>query len=90
MTTSKTWKIFSSFEDQATAEAVAETLRAEGVPSRVEVDSPVPGVVEDVRVMVSADLAHRAKWIFKSNQVTDSELRFAATGELGDADNGGN
>lgn len=80
------WKMLASYEDQASAEAIAESLRAEGVPTRVEVESPVPGVIENVRVMVSADLLHRAKWVVNSRQVSECELRYAATGDLGEAD----
>ena len=80
------WKMLASYEDQASAEAIAETLRAEGVPTRKEVQSPVPRSIEDVRVLVSADMLHRAKWVVNSRQVSESELKFAATGELGEAD----
>ncbi len=76
------WRVLGSYENQVTAEALAEALRQGGVPARVEVDSPVPGFVEDVRVIVSAELHHRARWIVNQQSVSLSELEYAATGKL--------
>lgn len=36
---------FLSFEDQSSAEAVAELLRGQGVPARVEIQATLPGVL---------------------------------------------
>ncbi len=47
----ESWKILDSYEDQTTAEALAELLRNGGVPAKVEIDSPVPGLVENVRII---------------------------------------
>ena len=80
------WKMLASYEDQASEEAIAESLRAEGVPTRVEVESAVPGIIENVRVMVSADSLHRAKWVENSRRVSECELGYAATGDLGEVD----
>ncbi len=83
---SEAWEDLITFEDIASAEALAELLRKEGVPTEVITQSPVPGLVENVRVVVPSSLAHRARWILKSFEVTDAELTFAATGELPTSD----
>ena len=86
---SETWQHLLSFENQAFAEAMAEHLRNKGVPTQVEVVSPVPGLIEDVRILVSSDLAHRARRIISSDKVSDSELEYAATGKLSPDDRDG-
>ena len=79
------WEDIESFEDQALAEALAEFLRNNGVPAKVETSEPIPGLIENVRVKVPASLSHRARWLRKSNRVTDAELEFIATGKLGES-----
>lgn len=73
----------ATFEDEASAEVFAGMLRSEGVPTEVRLVSPLPGIIDEVQVFVATSLAHRARWLMKSSKVTDEELRFAATGELG-------
>ena len=70
------------FADEASAEVLAGMLRAEGVPVDVRLDSPLPGLVNEVQVMVPRSLAHRARWFMNSAKVSDVELNFAATGKL--------
>lgn len=72
----------ATFEDEASAEVLAGMLRSEGVPTEVRPVSPLPGLVDAVQVYVATSLAHRARWLMNSSEVTDEELRFAATGEL--------
>ena len=76
------WEEFESFADEASAEALAEMLRAEGVPTQVRTQSPVPGLVENVRVLVPSNLAHRVRFVAASTKVSDEELEYAATGKL--------
>lgn len=76
------WEKFESYADEASAEALVELLRSKGVPARVETLSPIPGVVENVVVMVSSELAHRARFVIASQQVSNEELEYVATGEL--------
>ncbi len=73
----------ASSDEEASAEALAGMLRAEGVPAVIYVISPVPGLIKEVQLHVPASLAHRARWFINTSKVTDAELRFAATGELG-------
>ena len=73
----------ATLEDEASAELLAGMLRNEGVPTEVRPISPLPGIVDEVQLYVPTSLAHRARWLMNSSKVTDEELRFAATGELG-------
>jgi hypothetical protein len=74
----------ATYEDEASAEIVAGMLRIEGVPVEVRPDSPLPGLVNKVKVLVPESLAHRARWLIKASAVSEVELNFAATGELSD------
>ena len=76
----------ATFENEASAEVFAGLLRNEGVPVVVRPISPVPGLINEVQVFVPISLAHRARWLMKSSEVTDAELIFAATGDLGKDD----
>ena len=51
----------------------------EGVPAKVEVDSPVPGVVQSVCIVVSENLFDRAKRIIDQEPVSQRELDRLAT-----------
>jgi len=73
----------ATFEDEASAEILAGMLRGEGVPTEVLLISPLPGIVDEVQVFVPTSLVHRARWLINSSRVSDEELQFAATGELG-------
>ena len=83
---SEAWEYIETFEDELSAEAFAGSLRAEGVPAEVVVQSHLPGLVNDVKVRVPASLAHRARFLINSLKPTNAELTYAATGELGTSD----
>ena len=57
------WQVFAYYNDQASAEAIAGLLRAEGVTAIVSGDQPIPGLAAGFRVLVPARLMHRARWI---------------------------
>lgn len=76
------WEPFEVFGDQASAAALVGLLRSEGVPSRIDSRSPMPGLYESVRVMVPKSLAHRARWVVAGVATTDAEFDYLATGEL--------
>ncbi len=78
----KTLEQVATFSDTTSAEVLAGMLRIEGVPVEVRTDSPLPGLVNTVKVFVPASLAHRARWLMNASTVTEAELDFAATGEL--------
>jgi len=77
------WEALETFEDELSAQALAGLLRNEGVPVEIRVKSPLPGLVNDVQLFVPSSLAHRARWIINTSPVSEEELNFAATGELG-------
>jgi hypothetical protein len=80
------WEPFEVFGDQASAAALVGLLRSEGVPTRIDARSPMPGLNESVRVMVPKSLAHRARWVVAGAAMTDAELDFIATGEFSGAE----
>ena len=77
------WELFESFTDRASAAALVELLHSEDVPALIDADSPVPGLDEGFRVVVPKRLVHRARWVTKTIDTSESELAFIATGELG-------
>lgn len=79
---SENWVKVEAFEDEAFAHSVAEYLRGEGIPAKVESLSPVPGLVESIVVLAPASLADRARLVLKSSALSGQELEDAATGKL--------
>lgn len=76
------WQEFAAYSDAASAQVVAGLLRSEGVPVNVASDEPVPGLVRGFRLMVPAQLLHRARWVVANAAFTDEELAFLATNRL--------
>ena len=72
----------ATFDDEVSAEILAGMLRSEGVPVDVRADSTLPGLVAEVQVYVPRSLVHRARWFMNSLKVSETELNYAATGEL--------
>ena len=80
----KGWCEFAAYSDAASAEVVAGMLRSESVPVHVASDEPMPGLVRGFRVLVPSAMLHRAKWIAAQAELSEEELAFLATGQLGD------
>lgn len=76
----------ATFEDEVSAEILAGMLRNEGIPAEVQSVSPLPGLVDEVKVYVATSHTSRAQELMKSSKVSAAELRFAATGETDPAD----
>jgi len=76
------WEALDTFEEELSARVLAGLLREEGVPVKVRVKSPLPGLANEVQLWVPSSLSHRARWIINTSQVSEEELNFAATGEL--------
>ena len=51
-------------------------LAEEGVETRIEPSDHIVAVTTGVRLMVEADMVHRAKWILKRNDFSYEELNF--------------
>jgi hypothetical protein len=81
------WDVVATFSDVPSAQALASLFRAEGVPADVVSDTSLLGEARRCEIRVPSELAHRARWIMSQAQVTDAELEFLATGQLGDTDN---
>jgi hypothetical protein len=77
------WREFAVYADAASAEVVAGLLRSEGVPASVASDEPMPGLTRGFAVTVPPHLLRRAQWILSQAELSDAELSFLATGELG-------
>jgi hypothetical protein len=79
---SEHWHEFAAYADAASAAVVAGLLRSEGVPVNVASDEPMPGLIRGFRVMVPAEMLHRARWVVSNASFTDEELAFFATERL--------
>lgn len=85
MSIDEDWLLFQSYGDRGSAESTCARLRFEGVPARIEPRSLERGVEARFDVMVSASLAHRARWVVAQLPPSDAELNFLATGKLSDS-----
>lgn len=79
---SERWQQFAVYPDAASAEVAAGLLRSEGVPVNVASDEPMPGLIEGFRLMVPAEMLHRARWVVSNADFTEEELAFFATARL--------
>lgn len=80
------WEAIASYSDTISAEATVQLLRLEGVQARVVTDTAILGEARRCEIKVPAELAHRARWLLVSPQLSDAELDYLATGSLGDGD----
>jgi hypothetical protein len=73
------WQEFAAYSDAASAEVVAGLLRSESVPVAIRSDEPIPGLARGFRLMVPAEMMHRARLIAANAAFTEDELaRFAS------------
>jgi hypothetical protein len=79
---SERWREFAAYSDAASAEVAAGLLRSEGVPVNVASDEPMPGLIRGFRLMVPAEMLHRARWVVSNASFSDEELAFFATERL--------
>ena len=77
------WQEFAVYSDAASAEVAAGLLRSEGVPVNVASDEPMPGLIQGFRLMVPAEMMHRARWVVSNAAFTDEELAFIRNRSLG-------
>ena len=69
--------------DTISAQVLVERLEQEGVPTRLRTDSPIFGMARKCEIFVPPELLERAKAVLSSGQLSDTELSYLATGELG-------
>jgi hypothetical protein len=73
------WLRLMTVHDTLSAQALADRLKSEGVPARVETDSSLLGTARRCDILVPAELLHRAEAMISSGQFTDEELASLAT-----------
>ncbi len=66
------------------AEIIQQFLEDADVPTHISPGGLAAGIETDFRLSVPPSLVHRARWILANSDFSDSELRFLATGELGE------
>lgn len=74
---SEPWQQFAAYPDAASAEVVAGLLRLEGVAVNIASDEPVPGLIQGFRLMVPADMLHRAQWVVSTRSSAKRSWRFS-------------
>ena len=72
----------AEFSDRGSADAIAGILEGENLHTKVEPVGSVAGLPSRYRVLVDPRQAHRARWVLRENEISESELTFLATGEL--------
>ena len=77
-----TWQVLTTAPNVPAARALADSLLAHGVASRVVTESSLMGEALPCRIMVEAALLRRAQWLMTQGRFTDEELTFLATGAL--------
>ena len=81
------WELFKTVDDRGTAEMLAELFKSNGIPTRIDYGALETGM-DGVRIFVSSELAHRARWLLADQEFSDEELTYLATGKLPN-ENGG-
>ena len=76
------WRLLTTLPDLPSAQSLAEVLMDDGIVARVMSDASVLGQAAPSRIYVDATHLVRARW-FMTQQFTDEELAYLATGELG-------
>ena len=78
----KDWEIFKEYSNRYQADTEAEFLEQSGIPAKVKVDEPIPGLLNRVSLIVPTSLLHKAKSIMQQQQdFTDEELTYLAMQE---------
>jgi len=78
----RSWQVLVTVYDTASAAALSDQLRSEGVPSVLKSDSSLLGEARRCDILVAPEMLHRAKWIMAQSVVSEAELTYLATGEL--------
>jgi hypothetical protein len=76
------WQLLVTVFDTLSAQVLSERLNNEGVPTRLQSDSELLGVARACKVLVPAAQMHRARSLLSSEQLSDAELAYLATGEI--------
>ena len=74
----------AEFSDLGSADAISGLLEGEKVRAKVQQVGSLAALPDRYQVFVDARQAHRARWILRDSDLTDGELAYLATGQLGD------
>jgi hypothetical protein len=74
----------ATFADRGSADAIAGILEGERVRTKVEAYGLLAGTAAGYRVLVDPRQLRRALWILQQGDLTDGELSYLATGQLGE------
>ena len=75
------WVLFKTSDDQGTADMLAELLKNNDIPNRVDYGALQAGV-GGVKIKVPAELLEKANSLTSGSELSEAELNFLATGEL--------
>jgi hypothetical protein len=75
------WQSLVTVFDTLSAQVLVERLNAEGVPTRLKTDTELLGVARSCEILVPAESLSRAQRLLSSEQISDAELSYLATGE---------
>ena len=73
----------AEFNDLGSADAIAGLLKGDGVHTKVKPTGMASGAPRKYLVLVDPTQLHRARWFLENNEISEAELTYLATGELG-------
>ncbi|HEX3912319.1 MAG TPA: hypothetical protein VHW71_02325 [Steroidobacteraceae bacterium] len=74
----------ATFSDVSSGHVIVTLFNREGLPAKLILGNPLLGDANGCEIQIPRELAHRARWILSQAELTDAELTYLATGELGD------
>lgn len=74
----------AEFSDRGSADAIAGLLQGENIHTKVHLIGEASGAPRKYLVLVDRRQLHRARWFLADNEISEGELTYLATGELGD------
>ena len=74
----------AEFNDRGSADAIAGLLEGENVHTKIQPIGMASGAPRKYRILVDRRQLHRARWFLDDNEISEGELTYLATGELGD------
>ena len=78
---SEPWEPAAVVADMLSAQALVGLLESEGVPTRMDADTALLGVVRQCRILVPRAMIRRARYLLWETRFSDEELASLAMGE---------
>jgi len=76
-------EVVAQFDDLTSADVAVAILKNESVCAMVGPFRSISGAQASFQVLVDPRQLHRARWVLRESDLTDAELTYLATGELG-------